>query len=357
MKTLRGLALVLTAAAVGLALAASATGKASSSAAKTRHIDGRIEALAMDENRIAYDVGPKGVANKVLVWNVKTGKTTAVSGKHTRTVDDSSTGSGVFALAVAGTRVAWLANVGGNSEGDDYLFESSVVKPRETTVATVMRTGDACPGRGGPLCAGGWLGGLVGSGGTIALNRWTTGAANQGSVTGAELDLLVGTKLKPVATGSDTLQAASADASRVAVLRPDGTVGLYASTGTLLRTIAPSSAEAVALSGHNLVVLTRSRTLELYNTQTGNRRKTLPAHGSARTPVNLDVQGNIAIYTTGSLHAVNLSSGKDRAIGSLRGGVGLARMSTAGVAYGTGRFRSKGTLVFLPWARVAASVS
>jgi hypothetical protein len=73
--------------------------------------------------------------------------------------------------------------------------------------------------------------------------------------------------------------------------------------------------------------------------------------------VNLDVQGNIVIYTTGSLHAVNLSNRKDRVIGNLHGGVGLARASSAGVVYSTGRFRSKGTLVFLPWARVAAAVS
>ena len=347
--------LVLTVATVGLAPAASATGKTPATRAQTRHVGGRIEALAMDQNRIAYDVGPQGVANTVRVWNVRTGKTTTVSGKHTRAADDSSTGSGVVGLAVAGIRVAWIVNVGGNTEGDDYLYASSVVKPKEQAVAQVMRTGDTCPGRSQPLCSGQWLGGLVGSGGLIALNRWTTDG--QGSVTAGELDLLVGSKLKAVASGAETVGAASADASRVAVLRADGTVGLYSSTGTLLRTVSPANAEAVALSGHNLVVLTRTRTLELYNTQTGNHRKTLPVRGNANTPVNLDVQGNIAIYTTGSLHAVNLSSGKDRVIGNLRGGVGLARIDTAGVAYSTGRFRGEGTLVFLPWARVAASVS
>jgi hypothetical protein len=79
----------------------------------------------------------------VLVWNARTGKTTKVSGRQTRGADDSSTGSGVFGLAVAGPRVAWLVNVGGNTEGDDYLFASSVANPKERRVASVTRTGDA----------------------------------------------------------------------------------------------------------------------------------------------------------------------------------------------------------------------
>jgi WD40 repeat protein len=118
--------LVLAAGGIGLTLAASATGTSARNTPKTRHVQGPIESLAIDGSRIAYDVGSTlGKANNtVRVWNVRTGTTTTVSGKHTRTVDDSSTGSGVFQLAIAGTHVAWLANVGGNSEGDDYLFSS-----------------------------------------------------------------------------------------------------------------------------------------------------------------------------------------------------------------------------------------
>ncbi len=140
---------------IGLTLVASAMGTTAKSAAKTRYTQSRIEALAIDGNRIAYDVGSTlgKNNNKVFVWNVRTGQTTTVSGKRTRIVDDSSTGSGVFQLAIAGTRVAWLANVGGNTEGDDYLFTSSVTKPQERKLATVTRYGDNCPGRS-PHCAG-----------------------------------------------------------------------------------------------------------------------------------------------------------------------------------------------------------
>jgi hypothetical protein len=141
MTRLRSVVLVFAAGTIGLALAATATGTTATSPTKIRHTQGALEALAIDGNRIAYDVGSTlgKNNNKVLVWNVRTGKTTTVSGKRTRTVDDSSTGSGVFQLAIAGTRVAWLANVGGNSEGDDYLFTSSVTTPE----GAEARNGDA----------------------------------------------------------------------------------------------------------------------------------------------------------------------------------------------------------------------
>jgi hypothetical protein len=350
MKRLRSV--VLAAAVAGLALAASA-GATTRSAAKVRHVQGRIEALALDGNRIAYDVGSNGAAgNKVLVWNERTGKTTKVSGSKTRGVDDSSTGSGVIELAIAGTRVAWLANVGGNSEGDDYLFTSSVVKSKERRIASVMRTGDSCAGRSQINCAGDWLGGLVGSGGFIALNRWTTDGT--GSITAGELDLLVGTKLKQVATGPDTVEAASVDGGRIAVLRPDGTVGLYSTSSAQPRlAVSPANAEAVALSGRNLVVLTAGHKLEVLDAKTSVLvlRKTFSVHGT--NPSNLDVQGNIAIYTTGSsVHAVNLTSGKDRVAAKLHAAVAHARIDSAGLAYAGTR-----TLGFLSFKRVAAAVA
>jgi hypothetical protein len=357
MKRLRGVLLGSVTVGIGLTLVASALGTTAKSAAETRYTQAKIEALAIDGNRIAYDVGSTlgKNNNKVFVWNVRTGQTTTVSGKRTRIVDDSSTGSGVFQLAIAGTRVAWLANVGGNTEGDDYLFSSSVTTPKERKLATETRYGDNCPGRLAH-CVGRWLGGLVGSGSLIALNQWTTDGS--GAVTDGELDILNGTTLKQVGTGPDTVQAGSADGARVAVLRSNGSVGLYASSGNLLRTVTtPPSAASVALSGHNLVVLTKTRQLQLYYAPSRSPSKTFSVRGSG-TPGNLDVQGRIAIYSVGSsVHALNLGNGKDRVIGKLSRSIGLARIGGAGVVYSNSPYASKGTLVFLPFARVTAAVS
>src|SRR5215475_5859241 len=111
MKELRRAFLVLTVGLLsGLALVASAAGTAANRAAKVRHVDGLITAVALDGNRIAYGMHPASTKDKVEIWNVRTGKTTRVSGIHTQRDGDSSTGSGIFQLALAGTRVAWLTN-------------------------------------------------------------------------------------------------------------------------------------------------------------------------------------------------------------------------------------------------------
>lgn len=343
------------AAGVGLTLVASAAGTAAKSHAQIRQVQGRIEALAIDGNRIAYDVGSTLGKNNntVVVWDLRTGKTTTVSGKRTRMVDNSSTGSGVFQLAIAGTRVAWLANVGGNTEGDDYLFSSSVTKPKEQRLAWTQRFGDNCAGRSAG-CSGPWLGGLVGSGSLLAFNRWTTD--DTGTVADGGLYVLNGTSMQSIATGTDTVAAAAADRNRVAVLRSDGTVGLYSSAGDLLRTVQ-TNATAVAWNVHELVVLTKTRRLMSYYSPSATLSRNVSLPGK-QMPGNLDVQGTIAIYTVGgAVHAFNLGNRKDRVIGKLSGGISSARISSAGVVYSSNRFSTKGTLVFLPWATVAAAVA
>jgi len=348
----------------GLALVASAAGTSATQSRRVRHLRVGVAALAIDGDRVAYDasswLSAKPAPNKVIVWNVRTGQTLKVSGQKTTAADSSSTGAGVFQLALAGSRMAWLMNEGGNLEGDDYLFTSSLTKPKERQVASEIRQGASCPGRSASNCAGKWLGGLVGSENLIAANRWTTDAT--GAVTAGELDLLSGTRLKRIATGANTVQAAVADEKRVAVLHADGSVALYSTGGKLLLTVhTPPNTVAVALQGKSLVVATKTRQLELYNAQTGSLRKTFSAGGS-KQPRNLDVQGNIAIYTTGTsgvLHAVNLSSGEDRTIAEPHGGVYLAQMDSAGLAYTDNGFErnfGKATLVFLPLARIKAAV-
>jgi hypothetical protein len=359
MKRLGRAFLVLAVGSVaGLALVASAAGTTRAHASKTRQFHGRIEALALDGSRVAYGVESASSKNRVVVWNVRTGRTTTVSGAQTAGTGDSGSGSGLFGLAIAGTRVAWLANVGGNIEGDDYLFASSVTNPKERKVAWVQRVGDACSG-GPPVtnpgCAGNWFLGLVGSGNVIALDRWTT---NSGPIVTSSASLLVlGKKLTSVASGEPPFLSVATDAGRIAVLRSPQDVTLYSSTGKLLRTVHPASAQAAALSGRNLVVLNSGRILALYDAGTGALRKTFLARGT-KQPRNLDVQGNVAIYTTGSaVHAVNLSSGKDRVVAQHRGGPLFAQIDGAGLVHASNGYApGRGTVVFVPYARIAAAV-
>jgi hypothetical protein len=344
-----------------LALVASASGTTATSTATFRQLQLPIAALAIDGNRVAYDLSTRDsasahAANKVVVWNVRTGKTTKVSGKKTAVVDGVG-GDGVFQLAIAGSRVAWLLNEGGNLESEDYLFTSSVTSPKERKVASALRTGDSCaPGREATHCAGPWLGGPVGSGNTIAVNRWTTDSA--GSVVAGGLYLLDGTRLKSIATGADTVQAVSSDGGREAVLRANGSVVVYSKSGGLLASVEPPDPQAAALSGKNLVVLSKGKKLELYDAHTGALVKTLSLHGKG--PQNLDVQGQIAVYSAGkSVHAVNLSNGKDSTVATLGNRIAFDGISSAGLVYAENGVRAsfgKSTLAFMRYAKVAAKV-
>jgi hypothetical protein len=344
-----------------LALVASAAGTTPAHSTKVRHLQQPVAALAVDGDRVAYDLGArnatsKHATNRVLVWNVRTGKTVKVSGRKTAAGDGTSTGSGVFQLAIAGSRVAWLLNEGGNSESTDFLFTSSAARPNERKAATAQRSGDDCPGRE-PTCAGQWLGGLVGSGNTIAFNRWTTDSS--GATTSGGLYTLSGSQTKSIATGTSTVQAVSSDAGREAVLHSDGSVTVYSKSGGVLMTLPPASAKEAALSGKDLVVVSETRQLQVYDSN-GSLKKTLPTHGSGLH--NLDVQGKIAIYTTGpSVRAVNLSSGKTRAVATLgkHSEILFARISSAGLAYAANGVRAsfgKSTLAFVPLARIKAAV-
>lgn len=362
MKKLSRVGLVLVAGVSAVALVASAAG-APALGTKTIDPHGLVGALALDGSRVAYAPGA------VFVWNLKTGKTVKVSGRQTL-----ADGGGGVEVAIAASQVAWYENSFGNLESDDYLFSSSLVKPKERLVATERRMGETCGAAAGgglwpPSCAGKGLGGVVASGKRILVNRWTADAT--GSVTKAGLYALSGTKFKPVALGTLTAKAVAADSKRVAVLRTDGSLGLYSSTGKPLVSVRPSAqVEKVALSGHNLVVLEAKGKLALYDAGTGALRKTFTLHGNPDRLLQqaLSVQGKIAVYavparynTSGgfvsesAIRVLNLSTGKDRSLARVPGQSSLTRINSFGLVYS---YSSNGfvhnRLVFIPFKQVAA---
>ena len=307
---------------------------------------GRIEALAMDGSRIAYDVaagvGPNARCNAVFVWKVARNTTTRVSGRQTCAADSTSTGAGVRELALAGGRAAWIVNQGGNSESGDYLYASTVARPGEHVLATAFRTGDTSG-----ILTGNWLGGLVGAGSFLALDHWATDS--RGAVTTANLRR-IGSQLADLAAGTETMTARSTDGRQVAILRADGTVGLYSTRGALLRTVTPSSATEVAVRGDYLAVLTRTRTLEVFNSHSGRRLRSWHVAAGA---AHLDVAAGLASYATGRrVRVVKLSTGHSIFAARANGTVSAAQLEPAGLAYAFGRGDRPGTIVFVPMKRV-----
>jgi hypothetical protein len=315
---------------------------------KVKTTAGRIEALAMDGSRIAYDVaasyGSKTRCNAVYVWNVASGATARVSGRPTCAADNTSTGAGVRELALAGGRVAWIVNQGGNSESGDYLYLSTVTRPGERVLATAFRTGDTSG-----VLTGNWLGGLVGAGSFLALDHWATDST--GAVSSAHLRR-IGSRLVDLAEGAETMTARSTDGRQVAVLRVDGTVGLYSTHGVLLRTVAPSSAVEVALRRDYLAVLTKTRTLEVFNSHSGRKLRSWHVAAGA---AHLDLAAGLAAYAVGRrVHVFRLSTGKSVFGARATATVSAVQLEPAGLAYALQRGDRPGTVVFVPMKRLLA---
>jgi len=335
-----------------LAALALSAGAEPAPAPRIKNTKGWIESIAMDGPRVAYDVGAQGSAcNKLFVWNVLTEGGALVSGEGTCGADSTSTGGGVVKIAVAGTRIAWIVNLGGNTESSDYLYTASLPHPTERRLASATRRGDV---DSGPL-EGGWIGGLVGDGDLLAVNTWATD--DSGSVTRASLRSIGARGLSAIATGPGTIVAESADLGRIAVLRADGKVAIYSAGGTLLTAIAPSSAREVALRKDYVVVLTEGKTLEIYNASTGALVNTWPVPAGA---AHLDVHSGIAVYSVWrTLHALRLTTGKDVALVTAKRKIVDVEIEAPGVAYAFNtvkRGKSVGDVVFLPFAQVGAAV-
>lgn len=342
---------------IPLALLALATGAAGAPpAAKVRPAAGPIESLAMDGSRIAFDVQGNlapGVrrCNKVYAWNVATGSLVTVSGKGTCEADITSTGAGVAELAIAGSRVAWIVNQGGNSEQDDYLYTALLPKAKERKLASALRSGG---GAYDEPWVGGWIGGLTGSGPILAVNQWIT--AQGGALDTARLRTITG-GLRTVASGPQTLQAASTDGKRIAVQREDGSVALYSSSGKLLRRVQPATPSEVALGGGYLAVLTKANSIEVYSATTGKRLFTRhPAKGAA----SLDVEGGLAVYAAPkaggrqlrTVHVLRLKTGEDTVLTTQARGVVDVQIEAPGIAYAVSTAGYRGAVVFVPMSRV-----
>jgi hypothetical protein len=319
----------------------------------------RIEVLAMEGSRIAYDVAAdysRKRCNAVYVWNVARNVATRVSGRQTCGADNTSTGAGVRELAVAGGRVAWIVNQGGNSESGDFLYVTSVVQPHERVLASAFRTGDVSG-----VLTGNWLGGLVGGKTFLGVDHWATDS--KGIVTSARLQR-IGARLGDLAEGTETMLAKSTDGRLVSVLREDGTVGLYSTRGAPLRTVTPKQkALEIAVRGDYLAVLTTKATLEVYNSHSGRRLHTWRV---ARGAFSLDLSSGLAAYgapfprggNPRVVHAIRLASGRDRVVATTPPALAAVQLEPVGLAYAYNRVAPgrPGRVVFLRMSRVVRAV-
>src|SRR5689334_17530255 len=156
--------------AVVATLAAAVPASAGAPRARTLAVGGEVQSLGMDGPLVGVATRSPGACDPVLAWNVLTGSQVKVSGGATCGEGPTSTGGGVAQVAVAGRRLAWIVNQGGNTESFDQMFTASLPRPSERRVLQEDRLGSV----DGGWLRGGWAGGLVGDGSTLALATWQT---------------------------------------------------------------------------------------------------------------------------------------------------------------------------------------
>jgi hypothetical protein len=333
-----------------------------------------IKNFVMDGATVAYSNLPPEL--RVVTWDVRTGRQTLVS--------DGEFAQAVDGLAVAGTRVAWIAASYGNTEYVASLYTSSITGQGEHLVVRARRYLDEDCSTDPPCTYGSWVDGLVGSGNLLAVSRWTTDVTNGVETVSRRRLSAIGARnhLSTLASGAGAIVAQSSDSGRIAVLRPLGnihryprysgsSIGIYSAQGRLLRELRPPAVDLaksgiartaeVVLDGDHLAILTTHARLKLYNWRNGRLLHSWQLSSGAG---HLDLYGQIASYlvtrgiATLTLHVRQLTSGRDvifRRLSRPSGFVGVG-IEKPGLAYAWDG-RKGGNLRFVAMARVLAAFS
>ena len=331
-----------------------------------KHVGLPVVSLAMDGPRVIYSSDD----NAVRVWDMRSGAITQLRRGAGRFTDNPS----IRQVAIAGQRAAWItiASVGNSQETTARLFTASLATRRADKIASAFRVfgyDDSWKGD--------WLSGLAGSGNVLAVSRWRTtpNADSIGStISNARLSLIEPGRppLRMIASGTRSIVSAAVDAGRIAVLRPDHSVGIYSANGALVREITPSSAKELAFGGGRVAVLTETKTLEVFNAQSGALLHTWPV--ATKSPdmqaENLSAYGRIGVYLATSdyvearRHVIDLSSGKEMVLSASWYLGRDAVVGRLGLVYAVNRLyfgvqppKRTGTLVFLPTAKVLSMLA
>jgi hypothetical protein len=359
-----------------LCFPAAEAGAAKLHANKVKQAPSVIWTLAMDGSRVAYVSG-----GKIRVWNTANGATSIVKGRYGSTGKSALADDTASQVAIAGNRVAWIKRRAiGNTEASEKLYTSTIAG-RAHLSAHSYRYGRDDPS----LTNGSWIAGVVGSGGVLAVSTWKSDGTTSSN---EKLSRITPTGLKTITTGPGAIVAEAGDGGHIAVLRdtaawpsdgqplsPTPTAGIYSTAGALEGEVAlsppnPDSAGIqLALAGKHLVVLTTGPhepagpaavTLQVYDWTTGTLLDTWPVGIQKYLgEVSFAVHGQLAaVEGLGSLHLVNLATGKDVVIGPSSHTDSPPAMDSHGLVYAVNpHLKSPGKLVFVPMAKLLAAAS
>ena len=268
---------------------------------------GPVTALAFDGTRLAFASGrSRGDCDRVRVWNLRTGRVASL-GRTTACVE-TSTGTGIAALSIAGPRVLWLHYTGGNIR-EWSLFTASEGAPRPRRLRFVARNVDSPA----PI--------VLGEG--DSRGRVLLPCAVDRQVVALRAD---GTRAFSW-TEPERVTALGVRGDVLAVGLADGRIVVHdLAVGTSNEIVEPGAPSAVFMSGAGIVAQ-RGRMVELRGRATYTA--TLP-----RGAVVRDADGLRVLYTvSGRVKELDFGSGMTRDIA--RGG--FAQLESRSVATAAGR--------------------
>lgn len=319
--------------------------------ARTLAMRARVDDLAADGDRVALLTRSRPTdCHHVAVWTPAM-KSIRRFMRFGPCVDVSNR-DGLWSVALAGSRAAWLQTAGGNNL-EQYVETGTLASPTIVEVAAAFAFGDASYGT--------FVGGVAGDGALLAFTIEHVCSSYQededacppgrkdGDVTAATLYRIGGpgscaaTPLRkpsracaPVATANGKLDVLAVDAGRIAV-RTESGVRLLTSAGNVLRDFVVA-ADAAALSGERLAVHTADA-VEVYDTHSGGLLARVPTR---RNVALQDLEGDILVTAAGGTITLRkLDDGRTTTIGA--GETARAQLERPGLFVAGG-----GRLTFTP---------
>jgi hypothetical protein len=340
---------------LGALIAAAAHGAASSQTVrvlpKTVFRTDRITQLAASGSRAAVVANPRRGCGRIVVWTAPGRRAS-----HFALGALGCAGDGVDELALGGGEVAWTELGGGND------LELTVMAGRLPRGRTKQLDYEVNGDRAGGDPTGGWVGHLVGSGSSLAYNRWEVkcdrpageecgdGGDPKARVTDEQLLRIGAAGTTIVGGGPDVYALAAAGGGRFAVVRSDGVATLTASGG--VAAFVPSAAPRAVGLTTDALVLEHATTLDLYDPADGVLEKSLPLNSAA--PLKLvGVTARLALLRDKHrLVLLRLADGAEVTLSLAVPPLVDARVTDAGLfyAYNLRTRRSPGRIGFVPTA-------
>jgi hypothetical protein len=320
-----------------------------------RKTSGPVLALAADGNRAAFIVeGRVKECMSVMVWDPVHRRIARLqSGAAKCESSDRLNRRGAPAVAIAGSRAAWLQSTGGNNL-ETIIFTATLARPKPVWLAY----GAAADG-----IAGSFVRRPIGDGSLLAFTSEMRchpdyegpvcpPGREPGDITEATVWRVGGNgrcsspvssgpaRCSVVAKAEGELSVLAVDAGRIAVRTETG-LRLFTAAGRVLRNIDVKP-QAAALSGKRLAVRT-DRAVEVYDTENGDRLEGLSVPKAVRLE---DLNGDILVTAWGGTVTLR-RLGDGRTITIHAGRTGLAQLERPGLFVASAR-----RVTFMPMREV-----